>query len=124
MALEMSEAEVLAYPCDTIRFTEGWSVTTLEACAAGAIPVLRGVDALGEIYADLPYCMKPDDPKFVDYTVNALQDCAAENVKLDRDRGYRIAQRYTWPTLAEKLETIIHEATSPANNAAESLPAG
>ena len=114
MALEMSEASVLAYPCDTIRFTEGFSVTTLEACAAGAIPVVRGVDALPEIYGELPYFV-PKDARFSDKVVAALTD---EHPEHARAVGYRIAQRYTWPSLAEKLEEIIREASGSAHNAA------
>ncbi len=47
---EMGEAQVLAYPCDTVRWSEGFSCTVLEACAAQACPVITDCDALGNIY--------------------------------------------------------------------------
>lgn len=106
MVREMSEAEVLAYPCDTIRFTEGYSVTTLEACAAGAVPVIFGVDALPEIYGELPTCLQPGDTTaFINRVCDALNwpGLAAEW----RDIGYEIASRAAWPVLAERLERMI-----------------
>lgn len=49
---EMAQAEVLGYPCDTTTWSEGFSCTTLEACAAGAVPVLLPCDALPAVYGD------------------------------------------------------------------------
>jgi glycosyltransferase involved in cell wall biosynthesis len=52
MARALSETHILAYPCDPVRFTEGYSVAVLDACAAGCVPVISGVDALPEVYAN------------------------------------------------------------------------
>jgi glycosyltransferase involved in cell wall biosynthesis len=46
----LSEAELLLYPTDCVAYNEGFSCSTLEGCAAGAIPILVGSDALGSIY--------------------------------------------------------------------------
>lgn len=50
MLQELSSAAVFAYPCQPFRFTEGFSVGTLDACAAGCAVVLSDADALPEIY--------------------------------------------------------------------------
>lgn len=50
LAKELSRTEVLAYPCAPVRFTEGFSIAILDACAAGCMPVIAGVDALPSIY--------------------------------------------------------------------------
>jgi len=50
MAEELGATKVLAYTCDPVRYTEGFSVTILDACAAGCVPVVAGVDALPEVY--------------------------------------------------------------------------
>jgi glycosyltransferase involved in cell wall biosynthesis len=107
MAREMAEAEVLAYPCDTIRFTEGFSVTTLEACAAGAIPVINPVDSLGHIYGELPSASGVG--AFHDRVCAAL-DSSHANVRWQnecREIAKKIAARHEWPVLAERLESIV-----------------
>lgn len=107
MAREMAEAEVLAYPCDTIRFTEGFSVTTLEACAAGAIPVINPVDSLGHLYGELPSA--DGVGRFPDRVCAAL-DSSHANVRWQqecRDIGKKIAARHEWDVLAEQLERIM-----------------
>ncbi len=48
--LEMGVAEVMAYPVDTVRWSEGFSCTILEGCAARACPVILDCDAVGDIY--------------------------------------------------------------------------
>lgn len=45
-----AEVRVFAYPCEPIRFTESFSVATLDACAAGCIPILSDADSLEELY--------------------------------------------------------------------------
>lgn len=109
----MAGATVLAYPCDTIRYTEGFSVTTMEACAAGLVPVISSVDALGEIYETLgrevvvPAPVAAHTAEFVD----AVCD------RIDGDpevtgRGLALAGRHAWPVLAERLEWLIDRARS------------
>jgi len=50
MATELCMTEVLAYPCDPVKFTEGFSVTILDACAAGCMPIVAGIDAFPELW--------------------------------------------------------------------------
>lgn len=50
MARELRQSVVMAYPCDPVRFTEGFSAAVLDACAAGCVPIIAGVDALPEVY--------------------------------------------------------------------------
>lgn len=128
MKREFERSEVLAYPCDTIRYTEGFSVTTMEACASGCLPVITNVDALGQIYGHaapmanmaLPFV----DPttgtefaggfvetarlRFFDLVVRGLTDpdWRAERVALCR----MLAEQHAWPVLAERLECILQTA--------------
>jgi glycosyltransferase involved in cell wall biosynthesis len=48
---ELSRSMVLAYPCAPVRYTEGFSIAILDACAAACMPVISGVDALPSIYS-------------------------------------------------------------------------
>lgn len=50
LARELGKTRVLAYPCDPVKFTEGFSMTVLDACAAGCVPIVAGVDALTELW--------------------------------------------------------------------------
>lgn len=50
LAHELAVTRVLAYPCDPVKFTEGFSMTVLDGCAAGCVPVVAGVDALTELW--------------------------------------------------------------------------
>lgn len=50
LAKELAVTKILAYPCDPVKFTEGFSMTVLDACAAGCVPIVAGVDALTELW--------------------------------------------------------------------------
>jgi len=104
MAREMSKAQCLAYPCSTIRFTEGFSVSTLEGCASGAVPVIMPADALGQIYEELP-TIAPSLEAFAENVIRVLTDpvFAAQATAA----GESIAARHQWSTLSARLEEII-----------------
>lgn len=106
---EMDEAVVLGYPCDTIRYTEGFSVTTMEACAAGLVPVITREDALASIYGALPTVLPTPISEhmgaFVELVVGALEGSAF--VTAARGEGRRLAAAHAWPVLAERLESIL-----------------
>lgn len=51
MIAELCRTRVLAYPCDPVKFTEGFSVTMLDACSAGCVPITSGVDAFPELWS-------------------------------------------------------------------------
>jgi glycosyltransferase involved in cell wall biosynthesis len=107
------EAEVLGFPCDTIRFTEGFSVTTLEGCASGALPLISDIDALGSIYgeADLPMVKSPVSsrlPEYIDLVERALTDRAWADGHRVKARAF--AERHAWSVLAERLEGVITSA--------------
>lgn len=106
---EMAEAEVLAYSCHPVSWTEGFSVTLMEGCAAGSFPVTTAVDALPEIYGScvpmVPVPVTDHMSAFSDFVIRGLTDPAYRedvNVKV-KD----LASRYTWASLAERAEQII-----------------
>jgi glycosyltransferase involved in cell wall biosynthesis len=109
MAEELSRAVVLAYPCDTICFTEGFSVTSMEACAAGVFPVISSVDSLGQIYGgNVPMVQTPvreNLGNFTDLVVRGLTDAPFRHDAVDRARSF--SRGFTWSTLAGQLERIV-----------------
>lgn len=106
---EMSEAEVLAYPCDTVNWTEGFSVTLMEACSAGTVPITTDVDALGSIYGGhVPVIKSPVGDRldeFSDTVIRALTDRAFRGSVSDRAHG--LADQHKWPDIAARLELLI-----------------
>ena len=127
MALEFEQSQVLGYPCDTIRYTEGFSVTTMEACASGCLPIITDIDSLGHIYgADVP--MVRLDPPNTDPETGAFFPGGLTSAKLDEftelvvrgltDEPWRaaraaecqaFAKKFAWKVLAAKLEEILEE---------------
>lgn len=65
MLAELSRTEVLAYPCEPVKFTEGFSVTMLDGCAAGCVPMTSDADALGELWWGAAHVIrgKPSEKK-------------------------------------------------------------
>jgi len=112
LADEMRQAEVLAYPCDTIAWTEGFSCATLEGCASGALPIISAMDALGSIYETacpmVPAPARKHMPEWRNLVVRALTDKPwAEGW---RRKGAAFAgAAYGWPVLAERLERILEK---------------
>lgn len=113
MREEFERAVVLGYPCDTIRYTEGFSVTSMEACASGCLPVLTDIDSLGHIYGEAVPMVRLDGkpfgaehmPAFIDLVCRGLTDEAwrAENVAKSR----ALAAKHAWPVLAERLDWLL-----------------
>ncbi len=57
----LCRSRVLAYTCEPIDFTESFSVATMDACAAGCVPVISDVDCLAEVYGSAA-CVIPGAP--------------------------------------------------------------
>jgi hypothetical protein len=109
---EMAEAQVLAYSCDPVSWTEGFSVTLMEGCAAGSCPISTAVDALPEIYGShiplIPLPVKDHMSEFSDYVIRGLTD---ETFRDGVNASAReLALKYTWTSLAERLGVILSES--------------
>lgn len=108
---EMSEAQVLAFPCDTVRFTEGFSCATLEGCAAAACPVISDVDALGSIYGGVVPMVQSPVPEHLEQVSELV-------IKALTDKSYRdsvnekcvaFAATHTWTEVTKQLVRLIEE---------------
>jgi glycosyltransferase involved in cell wall biosynthesis len=105
---EMAEAEVLAYSCQTTAWSEGFSVTTLEACAGRACPVITDCDALGEVYADAAAILPVGNwEEWRATVIRALTDSAFRDTQ--NERAHAFALRHTWRNTAEQLMARITE---------------
>jgi glycosyltransferase involved in cell wall biosynthesis len=111
MAKQLLRSRVLAYTCETLRFTEGFSVSIMDACAAGCVPIISDVDAIGEVYKDAATIIpgKPSDNKsaWIDKICQMLvDDSAAAHA---RHTAVSHAQRFTRQKVSQKFEIAIRE---------------
>jgi len=108
---EMSQAQVLAYPCDTVNWTEGFSVTLMEACAAGVVPVTTDVDALGEIYGGAAVMVRSPVGERLDKFVQAVTESLTDDEFRSEviSKTTTLANRYKWSDLTLKLEEILNK---------------
>lgn len=103
---EMCEAEVLAYPCDTTRWSEGFSCTILEACAARACPVITDCDALEGIYHG--HCIVQPRADLKAWRVNVIESLTNEPFRNAWNESARaFAEKLTWMKHAEQLSAAI-----------------
>lgn len=104
---EMCEAEVLAYPCDTVRWSEGFSCTILEGCAARACPVILDCDALGDIYREACVVLPSHElAAWRDAVIRCLQDSDERQTVNAAARSF--AERHTWRYHARRLTAEIY----------------
>lgn len=109
MIKEMSEAQVLAYPCDPPIYTEGFSVTIMEACASGTVPVITDADALGSIYGGYaPMVHSPIGDRINEYKellIRVLNDSSFREQWIPK--GIELANRYMWKSVIDNVENMI-----------------
>lgn len=111
ICLKMSESSVLAFPCDTVLYTEGFSVTTVEACASRCLPVITTQDALGEIYGgSVPMVEAPVGDHLDEYkqlVIRALTDFEFRNAYLGK--AQELAKQHSWENISRTIENLIRK---------------
>jgi glycosyltransferase involved in cell wall biosynthesis len=107
----MASAEVLGYPCDTMSWSEGFSCSILECCAARACPITTNCDALGSVYGEALPLVDVTAPDWVatwrDQVIHALTDEAFRSGVNEKARA--LAEKLTWRATAEQLLAKIQE---------------
>ena len=109
---ELASAECLAYPCSTMSWSEGFSCTILEACAARACPITTDCDALGSVYGEALPLTKREGDWVTDWrnaVIRALTDAEFRDVVNEKARAF--AEKLTWRKTAEGLLAAIEGKT-------------
>lgn len=111
---EMAQAEVMAYPCDTLSWSEGFSCSLLEGCAARACPVTTDCDALGGVYGEALTLTERNgrDPK--EWVPAWRQRVIAALIHADHrdhinDKARAFAEKLTWRRVAETYVAEIQK---------------
>lgn len=110
MKKEMSEAEVLLYPVDTVSFSEGFSISIMSAHASGAIPVISSADCIGDIYRDSGSVMTeaPVRDRLEEYMQSAIRSLKDDAfAKERRDLCLEFSKKHSWSDIAKKMEKLI-----------------
>ena len=107
LAREMREAEVLAYPCETVSWSEGFSCSTAEGCTAGCAVVVTDCDALGDVYRVLDPTPVGQWDQWRERVVRALTDSEFRNDLVAR--GTELAKTLTWSAHVDRLLTAWAE---------------
>lgn len=109
LAKVFANARILAYPCDPVSYTEGFSVTTLEAAVSGCVPVICGSDALTEVYNGYVPVIKPPYRDNKDEYVNIVIELLT-NDEVYKDwqlKAAKLADIYDWNILGDKLNQLV-----------------
>lgn len=109
MIQEMNEAMCLTFSADCVKFTEGFSLATLESCSSKSSPVLCGVDALGEIYKGVvPMVDPPIRNHLNEYRDLVIKTLTDENFRNEvNERCYNFAKEHSWIKIAKIYEQLI-----------------
>ncbi len=105
LARELDAAEVFAYPCETTSWSEGFSCSTLEACAAEACPIISDCDAFADVYGSLDPVPVGSWAAWRDRVIMALTD--ADFRKQHNEKARALAERLTWEAHAKRLDEVI-----------------
>jgi glycosyltransferase involved in cell wall biosynthesis len=109
IAKVFSESRILAYTCDPVRFTEGFSCTTLEGAVSGCLPVICGSDALGEIYGNfVPTTPPPYKDHRDHYFENLLKYLLDDEAyKQAQTKAKEMGKTHNWGAVAKHLQAIL-----------------
>jgi len=120
---EMAQAEVMAYPCDTLAWSEGFSCSVLEGCAARACPITTDCDALGGVYGDALPLVKRNGrdprewvPEWRKAVIGALGDASYREHVNTKARTF--AETRTWKRTAENILNEIEKRRHGSKEAA------
>lgn len=106
-----SNTRILAFTCDTVTYTEGFSVTTLEAAMMGCVPVIVDTDALGEIYGGyVPVIKGPYKEHKEEYIETVIELLTNEQTYSEwQQKSSQLSQKYDWKIIGRQFIEIIQK---------------
>src|ERR1019366_8628950 len=107
----LCESEGFAYPCEPLAFTETFSCSTLEACAAGCATIISSADCLDEVHGHAAAVVRaPVSERLGEFTDLVVRGLTEHGFRSDLARlGRAHAEGHDWRELAGDLEKGIVE---------------
>jgi glycosyltransferase involved in cell wall biosynthesis len=110
MIKEQNETSVFAFPCSTVAFSEGFSLSTLQALASYTVPVITSQDCLGTVYENsgaviIPAPVSKNLDEFTNAVIKGLTDKEYADRIIDKCRIF--AYKHDWKEIVSKLEREI-----------------
>ena len=114
LAKDLLQSDLMTYPLDPVSSTEGFSVSTMEACAAGCVPVVTDADAFKELYSASGAVMidrGEGGAEWVDeYREQVLQLLKPESrpeIEARRELVRKFAAQYDWSVVGEQWHQML-----------------
>jgi glycosyltransferase involved in cell wall biosynthesis len=101
LAKMMLASDALLYPCDTMSPTETGCITVIEACAAGAIPVITDCDCLGSEFAEVS-AMTPLPLDYEAYAKAVVEAMHPEDYVARQIVAREFAETRDWSIIAKQ----------------------
>lgn len=110
MARELREAAVLAYPCDPVRYTEGFGCSVLDAAAGGAQPIISDADALSEVHGSAAFVVEGRPGERRDKWIKTICDALLHIDHDVEDSDMRAhAEKHSRQRVAEQWEELLRQ---------------
>lgn len=106
---EQATAQITPYTCDPPGiWTEGFSCSLMECCAARSGVIVPETDALGEVYAELDCVPRPSLETIVQFEERVIRMLSDEKYRSEQNEiGRSIAERFTWKKAALRMSEVL-----------------
>ena len=112
LAREQQRASLMVYPCDPISPTEGYSISVLEALAAGTPVLTSDADAFPELWSgvtqQIPLPFEGRQEHWVEAIVALLTD--KKQWLAASKKGLAHAKKFQWQDIGESYAAMLEEA--------------
>lgn len=118
------QTRVMLSPSDGLGFTEGFMVSTLDSLTAGALPILRPVDALPSLWDGVVWWLPKDtgsvefQEAMVDMAVRGLTEWSAKPASPSREEMATRTARFTWAAAGQEMLDAVTVAVAAWRRAA------